>query len=277
MGRIGAFIERSKLVVTAAGLIAIVLLGVLDYFTGPQISFSIFYLLPISIVTWLTDRQSGIITAALGAITWLVADLTTQTSYSHPLIPYWNAAVRLFVFLIIVYLESALKSLNQSLEDRVKVRTALLEAEINESQKVEERLNQYAERLRILHKIDQGILAAQSLETVARATIQYVKDLLPCDRVSFMLFDFETQQLIIFDTSGEGKKANVSENHIPVDTLADFNMVLELLQQEDVQCCAAHSIQLHNRRRVPGVVEFLGCGSRISWQQSQLWLQRQVQ
>ena len=235
MGRIDAFFEWSKLVITAAGLIAIVLLGVLDYVTGPQISFSIFYLLPISLVTWLTDRRSGVIVAILGAITWLVADLTTQTAYSHALIPYWNAAVRLLVFLAIVYLEAALKSLNRGLEDRVKVRTALLEAEINERQKVEERLNLYAERLEILHKIDQVILAAQSLETVARTTVQYVKDLLPCDRLCFLLFDFEAQQVILFDAISGSDKENVSENHIPVDALADVNKVLELLRQEDVQ------------------------------------------
>jgi signal transduction histidine kinase len=222
-------------VVAAAGLMLIVLLGLLDYVTGPQISFSIFYLLPISFVTWLTDRPIGIISAIISAITWLIADLTSNTVYSQPLIPYWNAIVRLLVFLAIVYLESALKNLNQGLENRVKVRTALLEAEINERKKVEERLHQYAERLGILHEVDQVILAAQSLETVAKTTIQYVRNLLSCDRVSFMLFDFETQQVILFDTINDGQKADVSENHIPIDSLADFNTVLELLQQDDVQ------------------------------------------
>jgi signal transduction histidine kinase len=235
MVKLRSLLEQFKWVVTTAGLILIILLGVLDYVTGPQFSFSIFYLLPISFVTWLADWLSGIIVALFSAITWLIADLTTQTAYSHPLIPYWNAMVRLLVFLAIVFLESSLKNLNQGLEDRVKLRTALLEAEINERKKVEQRLNQYAERLVILHKIDQVILAAQSLEIVARTTMQYVRNLLSCDRVSFMLFDFETKQVILFDTADDDQEAEISESHINIDSLADFDKILELLQQGDIQ------------------------------------------
>jgi signal transduction histidine kinase len=235
MVKLRSLLEQFKWVVTTAGLILIILLGVLDYVTGPQFSFSIFYLLPISFVTWLADWLSGIIVALFSAITWLIADLTTQTAYSHPLIPYWNAMVRLLVFLAIVFLESSLKNLNQGLEDRVKLRTALLEAEINERKKVEQRLNQYAERLVILHKIDQVILAAQSLEIVARTTMQYVRNLLSCDRVSFMLFEFETKQVILFDTADDDQEAEISESHINIDSLADFDKILELLQQGDIQ------------------------------------------
>jgi hypothetical protein len=101
-----------------------------DYETGPEISFSIFYLLPISLVTWYTDLKGGIVSATMSAITWLIADLLNPTIYSHPLIPYWNAVVRLLVFLVIVYLGSALKDLNHDLEKRVKDRTALLEEEV---------------------------------------------------------------------------------------------------------------------------------------------------
>jgi signal transduction histidine kinase len=234
--------EQPKLVIIIAGLILIVLLGGLDYVTGPQISFSVFYLLPISLVTWLTNRQGGIISATISAITWLTADLLTQADFSNPLIHYWNAFVRLLVFLAIVYLESALKDLNRNLEYKVIDRTSSLVTEVAERKKIEERLQQYAKRLEILYEIDQAILAAESLEAIAQAAIRQVENQLPCDRVSFVLFDYETHQAIVFDTSAENMGTNRLRIQIPIldslrladvllnNDLSSDSLVLPILQ-----------------------------------------------
>ena len=48
---------RSRL--TALGLVLVVLTAMVDYKTGVEISFAIFYLLPISIVTWFAGRRAG--------------------------------------------------------------------------------------------------------------------------------------------------------------------------------------------------------------------------
>jgi signal transduction histidine kinase len=235
MNKFQSWPRPSNLTITTVGLTLIILLGALDYVTGSQISFSIFYLLPISLVTWFTDRQGGIIAATISAITWLIADLTTHVVYTHPLIPYWNAVVRLVVFLAIVFLESALKNLNKSLEDTVKDRTALLEAEVDERKNVEKRLLQYAKRLEILHEIDQVILAAESLEAVAQSTIYYVRNMLSCDRVSFMLLDFNAHQVVLYDLPGENKDSKPLEKHMPMDKFPEFNAVIELLRQGNIQ------------------------------------------
>lgn len=213
----------------------VVILGGLDYATGPEISVSIFYLLPISWVTWLTNRRGGIILAIISAIAWLISDLTTQKTHSHFLIPYWNAIVRLLFFLTIVYLESNIRNLNQNLEDRIKDRTALLEAEIAEREKIQEKLKQYAKRLEILHEIDQEILAADSLDTVVQATILHVQKLPPCDRASFMLIDFEGQQTTVFEISEKNKYPNSFKQHITVNNLPDFFAKLESLRQGRVR------------------------------------------
>ena len=226
--------DQSNFVITGFGLILIVLLGVFDYLTGPQISFSVFYLLPISLVTWLTNRQSGIISAMFSAIVWLIADLSAPTAYTHPLIPFWNATVRLLVFLAIVYLGSALKDLNQDLENRVRDRTGLLEEEVAERKKVERRLKQYAARLEVLHEIDQAILAAESLEAIAKATIRHVQNTLQCDYVSFILLDFETHQILLFELAKDGRE-KPSERLIPMDQVPQFNAILDLLRQDDIK------------------------------------------
>jgi predicted signal transduction protein with EAL and GGDEF domain len=92
------------------GEIALILcLGAFDLWTGPELSFSIFYLLPIYLAVWLLDKWPGMLISIVSAVTWLVADSMAGHTYSHPLIPYWNAAVRLSFFLVTMYLLAQLK------------------------------------------------------------------------------------------------------------------------------------------------------------------------
>jgi diguanylate cyclase (GGDEF)-like protein len=87
----------------------ILFLGLIDVLTGPEISFSVFYLFPILGATWLTGRWAGVFTSVLSAIVWRLADSLGGQTYSHPLIPYWNMLVRLGFFLVITFLLSELQ------------------------------------------------------------------------------------------------------------------------------------------------------------------------
>lgn len=235
MNKFRDLLRPSRSAAATAGWALIILVGALDHVTGSQISLSVFYLLPISLITWFTDRRGGIVAAVLSAATWLLADLTSTITFAHPLIPYWNAIVRLLVFLMVVYLESALKTLNQDLEGIVKDRTALLAAEVTERKKVEERLQQYTKRLKILHEIDRAILSAQSLDEVVQESIRRVQNLLPCDRVSFALLEFDSRQAVVFETPGVHHSQNPFEKRIPIESIPDLNAIVLSLRQGDVQ------------------------------------------
>ena len=236
MAKIRSLSRQPQLLVTIAGLALVVILGVLDYVTGPEISVSILYLLPISLITWLTNRRGGIILAIISAIIWLISDLTTQKTYSHFLIPYWNAVVRLLFFLIVVYLESNLRNLNQDLEDKIKNRTALLEAEVTEREKFQERLQQYTRRLEVMHEIDRSILTTQSPEASAQTVVHYLRKLLPCERTSVTLLDFVSQKVIIIAAASDDETGEMSRGrHISLDTFDNAAEMLELLRRGEVQ------------------------------------------
>jgi len=98
----------------ALGFVIVALVGVLEHFAGIELFFSIFYLIPIFLVTWFTARWIGIVISIISAMVWLSADFTSGHTYSHPAIPYWNMSVRLVTFLVITFILSALKS---TLED----------------------------------------------------------------------------------------------------------------------------------------------------------------
>jgi diguanylate cyclase (GGDEF)-like protein len=96
--------QRSRPFKALLGLSLIAVVGLLDLVTGYELSFSLFYVLPIVLVTWLLGRWSGLIAAFASALVWLWADMATGHVYSHPLIPFWNTLIRLAFFVIITLL-----------------------------------------------------------------------------------------------------------------------------------------------------------------------------
>jgi diguanylate cyclase (GGDEF)-like protein len=96
-------------VLISVGSVMVLLVGILNHMAGPEISSTIFYLVPIVLVTWFTRRSIGFIFSILSALTWLIADLSSGTTHFNSDIPYWNGVARLSSFFILVFILSALK------------------------------------------------------------------------------------------------------------------------------------------------------------------------
>jgi two-component system cell cycle sensor histidine kinase/response regulator CckA len=132
--------KPSKAVAITVGGICLAVLGVIDYFTGPDISVAIFYLLPVSLVAWHVGRRAGVWMSIASVLLWYVADLMGGAFASHSVALYWNAAMRLSTSVLVTYLFSTLKTLHDTLEDKVVERTAALTAEITERKQLQEQL-----------------------------------------------------------------------------------------------------------------------------------------
>ncbi|HEY9050536.1 MAG TPA: GGDEF domain-containing protein [Gammaproteobacteria bacterium] len=92
-----------------AGLVLTGIIGVIDYLIGFELSFSVFYVLPIALVTWLTNLRLGFLMSLVCAFVWFTADIASGHDYTHPLIPVWNTLIRLAFFMLITLLLSSLK------------------------------------------------------------------------------------------------------------------------------------------------------------------------
>jgi len=133
---------------TAIGSLTVLFIGLIDLVTGAEISLSVFYLIPIAFTTWFAGKAPGLLTAASSAATCLAADLGNAPVYSHPAIPFWNAAVRLGIFLLMAYLLASIRSLTGSLEQDVQKKTALLSAEIKARKELQEEMTELTSRQR---------------------------------------------------------------------------------------------------------------------------------
>jgi signal transduction histidine kinase len=134
--------KRSVPVVAILTILLVVVVGWVDYLTGEEVSVSILYLVPVCLCTWRIGRRCGLVVAWASAIAWLAADLAASERQGHPLVPYWNGAVLLGTFWVVVYLLSALKVLQTGLEDKVEQRTSDLRREIAERKRAEDELTQ---------------------------------------------------------------------------------------------------------------------------------------
>jgi len=81
--------------------LAVAAVGAIDFATGYEVSASVFYTIPIGIGAWYAGKRLGFFLCIISAVTWLLVDFMSGHHYSHPLIPLWNAAVRLSFFVII--------------------------------------------------------------------------------------------------------------------------------------------------------------------------------
>ena len=102
--------KRSKLFVLALGFALIGAIGILDFLTGYEFAFSLFYLIPISLITWLTGRRLGIVASIVSTVVWIISDVAAENPYSHPVIYGWNTLMGLGFFVIVTLLLSTLRS-----------------------------------------------------------------------------------------------------------------------------------------------------------------------
>lgn len=86
----------------ATTMVGVVTVAWLDYWTGTEISFSVFYLAPIALLTWWHGRRLGFVPAVFSSAAWYWADVYGGHVYSHAAIPMWNAVVRLIFFCVAV-------------------------------------------------------------------------------------------------------------------------------------------------------------------------------
>ena len=85
----------AKLLRAAAAIVAIVLIGGLDYATGPRWGFSLFYLAPIVYVGWAAGASVALVAATIAALSWFLADAAW---YADPMPSLWNGTTRLIVY-----------------------------------------------------------------------------------------------------------------------------------------------------------------------------------
>ena len=89
---------------------AVLFLGLIDYLTGHQAFFAVFYLSPIAFVAWHVGPRWAVGFSGFSAIVWVLANTAAGQVHTESWIVVWNTLTRLAVFLIVSGLLSALRA-----------------------------------------------------------------------------------------------------------------------------------------------------------------------
>jgi signal transduction histidine kinase len=136
--------SRTLLAVVALGIVAII--GFVDFITGFETSFSIFYLLAIWLAAWFVGQGFAIFISILSVAVSLGGDLARGAHFSSPFVPAWNAIILIAFYLVVVWLLDSLRLLNRNLEGQVRQRTSALTEEMAERERLESELLEISER-----------------------------------------------------------------------------------------------------------------------------------
>ena len=111
LAKVNSFLSAlSRRRIAAIVLVLVLVVGSMDYATGYELSFWIFYLVPIAIASWYINRRFAVLVSIFSAITWLALDQASGSQYSKTFIPFWNAGVRLMFFLTTTFLINTLRN-----------------------------------------------------------------------------------------------------------------------------------------------------------------------
>lgn len=157
------FLEKigrlSRPALIAIGFVLLALIGVVDYLSGFEMLFSVFYLLEVGLAAWFVGKGFGLIMSVLSVIVCIGGDLAAGAVYTNRFIPIWNALILMAFYFVVVWLLTSLRSLHRELESRVQQRTLALRREMNERQRLEEEILTVAEReqRRIGHELHDSL------------------------------------------------------------------------------------------------------------------------
>lgn len=103
------FEQQSRSFKILFGIALVGAISIWDLWFGHEITLSMFYLLPVSLVTFYVGLFPGVILSVISILFWFGADIASGLELSNRMIAVWNSMIRLSFFLIMTFLWATLR------------------------------------------------------------------------------------------------------------------------------------------------------------------------
>jgi signal transduction histidine kinase len=113
------FKTMSKLLLLALAIFGVGVVGIFDFITGYQVSFFLFYGVPILFSVWFLNRACTGLIVLLSAVAWSWADRASGHLYFTNWLEIWETTFRLVFFVFIAVGGTAMKSRRDSMLERL--------------------------------------------------------------------------------------------------------------------------------------------------------------
>jgi hypothetical protein len=112
-------------------LIIVSLLGWIDYRTGHELNFFVFYFIPVSLAAWKLRLIDSIAVALICSGVWYAVNFSTGHTYSATLYAVWNTLIRLTSFISMAWAVSRIRDLvKQEFEINQELRRSMAEIKV---------------------------------------------------------------------------------------------------------------------------------------------------
>lgn len=132
---------------SAIGVGVVILLGIMDFATGFELSFSFFYLIPVAMAAWAMGRKAGLAFSVVCASVWLTSNLLSGQTISSIFIGVWNTLLRFGFYAVVTVLLAELRHALE--EERLLANTDLLTGAMNRRS-----FNELAEKKMIVSEVN---------------------------------------------------------------------------------------------------------------------------
>jgi hypothetical protein len=114
--------------------VGVLVLGVVDWLTGYELNFFLFYFLPVAVGAWFLGLGASVTLSVFSAMVWFGADALSGHVYSSHIYAVWNTTIRLVSFLAIGWSVSRMRQAFDREHDTAEnLRRALSEIQILEA------------------------------------------------------------------------------------------------------------------------------------------------
>ena len=99
----------------------VLMLALLDYATAIEVSFSVFYLIPVIIVAWRSSMRAAILMSLISAALWESIEVLGGQRFSALWIYFWNPGTRFVFYSLVSFLILRLRELHEELFRQARI------------------------------------------------------------------------------------------------------------------------------------------------------------
>jgi K+-sensing histidine kinase KdpD len=114
--------EHDPAKVVLVSVLTLATVSYVDYVTGYELLFFVFYFIPVGLCGWYLGRVATVSMALLSGVSWFFVDLLSEHHYPHEVFRYWNSFICFLAFAILGFV---LHRLKQSLDKEERARRDL--------------------------------------------------------------------------------------------------------------------------------------------------------
>ena len=122
------FSRIKPMIKTLLAIILLLLVSFFDLTTEKEISFTLFYLIPVALVAWMEKRACAIVFSIFAAFLWTIANPLDGYTYYDYYVFHWNIFVMLCFFIGTTFLLHALKTLLEKEKEISKLNSDMVSA-----------------------------------------------------------------------------------------------------------------------------------------------------